>query len=129
MSWKCPQCGFAANAERVRTCEGCGHVHFGNIVLVSVDTAKQIRMSIDTAVGQGILKTFVGDDAKYASDPQFRLYRDAALACWAITKIPTAKNATFLNGSPLSDSPAPLAEGAVISIGADKMRLNVKFEG
>ena len=129
MTWKCPQCGFAANPERVRTCEGCGHVHFGNIVLVSAETGKQIRMSIDTTVGQGILKTFAGDDAKYASDPQFRLYKDATLASWAIAKIPTAHNPTFLNGSPLTDAPAKLEDGAVISIGAEKMKLNVKFEG
>ena len=129
MTWKCPQCGFGNTAACSRTCEGCGHVNFGHVLLLSVDTAKQIRMSIDTAVGQGLLKSFAGDDAKYASDPQFRLYKDTTLAAWAIAKIPTAKNPTFLNGSPLSDAPTPLTEGAVISIGADKMKLHVKFEG
>src|SRR3954470_23979556 len=87
MTWKCTQCGFAANPPRVRTCEGCGHVNFGHVVLVSPDTTKQIRMSIDTAVGSGILRTFAGDDVKYASDPQFRLYKDTTLAAWAIAKI------------------------------------------
>ncbi|HOI54326.1 MAG TPA: FHA domain-containing protein [Phycisphaerae bacterium] len=128
MTWKCAKCGFSANVDGAAMCSGCGDVRLGRLVLVSEETGQQIVMSVDTTVGRGLLRTFAGDDARYAAEPQFRVTRDVAVGKWTASPAAGTKNATCVDGVPLGDAPVPLGEGSVISIGPDKMRLAVKIE-
>ncbi|MBN2584457.1 MAG: FHA domain-containing protein [Planctomycetes bacterium] len=128
MTWKCLKCGFSANVDGTAMCSGCGDVRLGRLVLVSQETGQQIVMSIDTTVGRNLLRTFAGEDAAYASEPQFRLTRDAAAGKWTIRKADGARNPTFVNGVELADEPVALDSDSVISIGPEKVKLTVRQE-
>ncbi|HEV7221699.1 MAG TPA: hypothetical protein VGN42_03305 [Pirellulales bacterium] len=97
-------------------------------MLVATGTDRQIAIAVDTTVGKFLLQSFPGDDASYASDPQFKVYKDAELGCWALRHCDTAKNPTFCNGANASDGPVALDDGAIVSIGAERMRLTVRLE-
>jgi len=84
-------------------------------------------MGIDTRIGKRLLATFAGDDAQYASDPQFHLVKDMSLGRWLILPDGAAKNPTFLNGRTLSEK-TTLENGAVISVGPERLQLSVKIE-
>src|SRR5665213_142793 len=123
MSRKCPVCGFENTLSDSRACQGgCGHTDFGTLVLISEATGQRTTMSIETRVGRGLLRSFAGEDAKYASEEQFVVYMDGVLGCWAIRATSTAKNPTFVDGAPIGDK-AALANGTRISIGKDRMKL------
>ncbi len=131
MAWKCPQCGFLHEDDATPQCEACGFSRMpraGRLVLVAEETTRRLTVGVDTAVGKHLLQTFAGGDHVYAGEPQFLLARDAANGSWSITSVPGAKNPTFLNGAALGDAPAPLAAGAVISIGPTRLRLRVENE-
>jgi hypothetical protein len=129
MPWKCPRCGFDAN-ENVRPCSGgCGYIRFPSaVVLASVATGRQISMSVETVVGKYLLKSFAGEDAVYASDPQFRFYKDEIKGSWVVEHLNGAKNPTFCDGESVVAAATPLHEGSVISIGPERMKLVVHFE-
>jgi hypothetical protein len=129
MAWKCPQCGFLQADEAVTRCEACGFARGGGrLVLVAEATRGRLSVGVDTAVGKILLETFAGADHVYAAEPQFLLARDAAGGGWSITPAPGATNPTFLNGAALPAGPAPLAPGAVISIGPTRLRMHVENE-
>lgn len=127
MAWRCQQCGHE-NEDSAATCQGCGGVRPARLALSSEATGKRLVMRISTDVGKHLLRGVVADDAKYGSDPQFRVTCDRANGVWMIQHHAEAKNPTFLDGAPLSAEPAALKEGAVVSIGADKAKLTVKME-
>ena len=128
MAWKCPQCGFVHEDDAVVRCEACGFTRAGKLVLVSEETAKRLTVGVDTAIGTRLLETFAGADHVYAADPQFLLARDPAQGGWSITHASGAKNPTFVNAAALGGSPAPLAAGAVITIGPTRLRLRAENE-
>lgn len=130
MPWKCPRCGFEDNPEASRNCDGgCGHVRFAKrVVLIACETNRQIVMSVDTTVDKHLLRSFAGDDAAYASSPQFRIYKDAALGGWALEHDAAAKNPTFCNGAAVSGGTVLLSDGCTVSIGPDRMQLVVRIE-
>jgi len=127
MPWKCPQCGVNNADDTKRTCEACGFTEFGTLVLASAETGKEIKTNIDMVAGKNLLKTFAGDESRFASEPQFKLTRDAALGGWAIQAVTGATNPTFYNGAALPETAVKLDEGGVISIGPEKMKLTVKL--
>lgn len=126
MAWKCPQCGFTNASDASLSCEACGFTRAGKLVLVSEATSKRLAVGVDTAIGKHLLETFAGGDHVYAAEPQFLLARDLVQGGWSIAPAPGAKNPTFLNGAALGAAPAPLREGAVITIGPEKLRLRVE---
>jgi len=128
MAWKCPQCGFVHEDGAVLRCEACGFVRSGRLVLVAEATAKRLSVGVDTAIGKHLLSTFAGDDHVYAGEPQFLLARDPAAGGWTVAPAPGTRNPTFLNGAALGDAPAPVAAGAVITIGPTRLRLRVENE-
>jgi hypothetical protein len=70
--------------------------------------------SIDTTFGRAHLKG-KHPDARFLSDQQFRLHRDAG-GCWQISHMASATNETLLNGHPIGAN-APLDSGAIIAVG------------
>ncbi|HEU4560275.1 MAG TPA: hypothetical protein VFS20_20665 [Longimicrobium sp.] len=128
MAWKCPQCGFMNASDASLRCEACGFTRAGKLVLVSEETSKRLTVGVDTAIGKTLLETFAGADHAYAAEPQFLLARDLVNGGWSIAPAPGAKNPTFLNGAALGAAPAPIGEGAVITIGPEKLRLRVENE-
>jgi hypothetical protein len=128
MAWKCPQCGFMHENDATLSCEACGFTRAGKLALVSEETMKRLSVGVDTAIGKALLETFAGADHVYAADPQFLLARDLISGGWSIAPAPGARNPTFLNGAALGDAPAPLPEGAVITIGPTRLRLRVENE-
>jgi len=127
VSWKCKSCGFEANTDGKVACEACGYYDGQVLVLQSQETGKAIRVRISTTVGKHLLRTFAGEEARFASDSQFRVTRDSDTGAWIIEHAPDAKNPTFLNGGKL-EACVPLESGACISIGPEKMRLVVAIE-
>lgn len=92
----------------------------GNVVLA---------MQIDTAVGRPMLKA-AGDDARFVSDPQFRIHRDAEKS-WCISPVGGTHNETIVNGKPLT-SLVRLSNGMRISVGnaakgIEKLPLTVRL--
>jgi hypothetical protein len=128
MAWKCPQCGFLHEDDATLRCEACGFTRAGKLALVSEETTKRLSVGVDTAIGKALLQTFAGADHVYAADPQFLLARDLVSGGWSIAPAPGAKNPTFVNGAALGSAPAPLPEGAVITIGPTRLRLRVESE-
>lgn len=129
MAWTCPQCGVDQNREGTRRCEACGYVIYGTLSLTAEATGRQVSIAIDTDVGRHLLRSFAGDEARYASDPQFRVSKDPALGAWAITACPGATNPTWLDGRPLRSAPTPLPDGGVVSIGPERARLKIRIVG
>jgi hypothetical protein len=126
MVWKCNACGFEANPDADSKCEACGYSEATILMLTSRATGKSIEMQIATAVGKQLLKSFVGDESRFASDVQFRLARDAASGDWTVTHDSSAANPTFLDVQPLVGS-AVVKDGSVLSIGPEKMCLTVSI--
>jgi hypothetical protein len=130
MSWKCPCCGFEANTDDSRQCAGgCGYVRIPrSVALTSSATGKQITISVETTVGKYLLKSFAGEESVFASEPQFRIYKDQGLGSWAIQHLDGAKNPTFCDGASVISAPTPLHDGSVVSIGPERMKLSVRLE-
>lgn len=126
MPWKCPNCGYE-NADARRECQGlCGFVCIPSAVaLRAAATDRRLTFSIDTAVGKYLLRSIAEEDAIYASEPQFRIYKDAALGAWALQHARDAKNPTYCDGVALNDEPAALHEGSTVSIGPERLKLTV----
>ncbi len=127
MVWKCKACGFEANPDAELKCEACGYSEATILTLTSQATGKSIEMRIATAVGKQLLKSFVGEESRFASEVQFRLARDTAIGNWTITPELSATNPTFLNRQPLTGV-AVVDDGSVLSIGPEKMLLTVSIK-
>lgn len=129
MSWKCLECGYEPNCDSERRCCSCGHVTCpATLVLTSQEMGKALRMRINADVGRGALRAIVGDDARFATDVQFRIRKRSGEGRWVIEHNSEAKNPTCYNGKPLDAGGQELAEGGTISIGADKAVLRVSFD-
>lgn len=128
MPWKCPSCGFD-NADGTVECDGgCGHVPVpAQLSLTALSTGKLLTIAITTTFGKSLLQSFAGDEAIYASEPQFVVRKDCARGGWFLEHATTAKNPTFVNGSPAGGERAKLEQSHVVSIGPAKMRLEVHF--
>lgn len=128
MPWKCPSCGYE-NAEAASECAGgCGYAPIpSHLKLRSQLTGKLLAISITTTFGKSLLLSFAGDDALYASEPQFVIRKDAGRGGWFLEHAATAKNPTFVNGTPTGGEPHKLDAMHVVSIGPEKMQLEVSF--
>lgn len=128
MPWKCPSCGFD-NAEETDECAGgCGYTPIpSQLRLTSQVTGRLLAISITTMFGKNLLLSFAGDDAIYASEPQFMIRKDTVRGGWFIEHVTTAKNPTFVNGAPTGGDPRKLDATNVVSIGPEKMKLEVSF--
>lgn len=71
--------------------------------------------NIETTFGRAELKSWGADYEMFMSPEQFRLFKDAA-GQWLIAHCPTAKNATNVDGAPLSVS-VPLRSGMTVTLG------------
>ena len=127
MAWKCSTCGFENEPSKTICDGGCGYIRFGIVVFTAKSTGCSVKMGVDTSVGKRLLATFAGDDARYASEPQFHLAKDMSLGKWFVIHDSAAKNPTFLNGSTLS-AKSPLDSGSLLSIGPERLQLSVKIE-
>ena len=129
MTWKCNSCGFDANEDGTTECAGgCGHVRMPlALTLTSEATGKEILMHLDTPVGRRMLTLTAGEEAVYASDPQFTISRNPDLGGWVVQHDASARNPTFLDGADLGSSARKLEAGAVLSIGPAKCRLRVQL--
>ena len=85
-------------------------------------------MNIDGPVGKAMLKRLVGDESRFASEPQFHLSRCEDNSAWLITQEAKAINPTLVNGNPVSGNGVKLLTGSEITIGTDKVRLRVRIE-
>lgn len=85
-------------------------------------------MNIDGSVGRSLLKRAVGDESRFASEPQFHLKRCEDNATWLIKQEPKALNPTLIDGIAITCEGTKLAAGSEITIGPDKARLRVKIE-
>ena len=85
-------------------------------------------MNIDTTVGKALLKRLVGDEARFASEPQFCIRRCDDQAAWLVVPDRKAVNATYVDGVRVAETGVKVTAGSEITIGPDKARLKVKVQ-
>ncbi len=79
-----------------------------------------LRVGVDSKLGKNhFIK--VHEDAKFLSNPQFRVFKNAGK--WMISHESCATNATLLEGAPLL-SPTPLASGMVVAVGNPEKKIS-----
>jgi uncharacterized linocin/CFP29 family protein len=98
-------------------------------MLTANATGQNIGMTLATTVGKYLLQSFAGEEYIYASDPQFKLYKDEAIGSWVILHLESAKNPTYCDGVDVAVAPVAIQEGSVISIGVDYLKLTVHLDG
>ena len=109
-------------------CAGmCGHMRLSRLVLTAA-SGEELRFNVDTDVGRAGLQKLGGEEAKFASQPQFKVFRDVVQPRWLIGHVPSATNPTCLNAKPLGSEPEPLRNADVISIGPKRLMLKVRLE-
>lgn len=84
-------------------------------VLLSGPGEHQRSANIETTFGRSVFKAWGPDYELYMSPEQFRVFKDAA-GQWSIAHCSGAKNATNVDGSPLS-APVPLRCGMRVTLG------------
>lgn len=128
MSWKCPLCG-TQNDETEDVCVGmCGHIRLSRLVLTALPSGHEMRFNVDTEVGRTGLQKVAGEEAKFASQPQFKLFRAPGNPGWLISHCAAATNPTFLNGKVLGAKAQILRDSDIITVGPDKLLLKVRSE-
>ena len=115
--WECPDCSFSENSNETIECVGCGFLLFQPLKLVSEDTGETRTFKLQLELGRGLLKTFAGDDAQYAAEPQFRIFPNSSKE-WVLEKIPRLTNPTLHNGVEPTDDQVVLKNNDIISIGS-----------
>src|SRR3954463_15178388 len=118
MTWKCSTCGFENDKIKTICDGGCGYIRFGKVILTSKVTRRCVELNIDTSFGKNLL-AFAGEDARFASEPQFHVMKDTTVGKWFIVPDEAVKNPTFLNGFILS-AKAALRSGLIISVGPER---------
>lgn len=127
MDWKCPRCG-TGNEKHIQTCHGmCGYIRYGRLILVS-STGEEIRLNLDGPVGKALLRRVVGEDSRFASEPQFYLNRCEDNTAWLIKQEARAVNDTLVNGVQVTEAGTKLTSGDEVTVGKDKARLRVRIE-
>jgi len=128
MSWKCPQCGMQ-NDDAEDACVGmCGHMRLSRLVLTAVASGHEMRFNVDTEVGRTGLQKAAGEEAKFASQPQFKVFRASGKPGWLISHCATATNPTFLNGKAVGAEAQLLRDSDTVSIGPKRLVLKVRTE-
>jgi hypothetical protein len=128
MNWKCPACGFD-NTDGHSECQGgCGYEAIPlRLTLLATETGKELSISITTSFGKDLLRSFAGEGAIYASNPQFVIFKDFDGGGWYLEHASTAKNPTFVNGTSAVSERTKLQTASYLTIGPEKMRLEVSF--
>ena len=128
MRWKCPSCGFDNDVPHPECKGGCGYEPIPmKLSLVAATTGKAMTISITTTFCKDLLRSFAGDEAVYASNPQFVIKKDVEAGGWFLEHAPSAKNPTFVNGSTAVSAHCKLQGSHFVTIGPEKMRLEVRF--
>ena len=124
----CPRCGVPSKTGR-GPCEVCDYVFIAAVVVVaSAATGRNQQIRISTRFGRNVLKRIGGEEAVYASDPQFDLIKDTESGHWLLCHHDTARNPTFYNGRAVGPDPVPIETGGRISIGPERLKLTVTLE-
>jgi hypothetical protein len=128
-AWKCEQCGHE-NAGGDARCASCGLATVSRrLRLICSATGQSLVTTQTLRIGSALLKRF-GDEAVYASEPQFELRRDVSVGAWTLAHCSGAKNATCLAGLRLVNGVAmPLKTGDIVEIGPGKLKMRVELEG
>ena len=128
MRWKGPSCDFD-NRPGHRECQGgCRYEAMPQkLTLTAVPTGNEISNMISTNFSKDLLRSFAGDEAVYASNPQFLIQKDIAGGGWYLKHSGTAKNLTFLNGAPALAARRKLEADTNVTIGPEPMRLTIRF--
>ena len=124
MTWTCAKCG-GTNEGPTRTCGDCGHIKYCRLILLGVGTSSRKAFTVDTPVTDRLLRTLVGEEARFASPLQFTLRRKAATGGWTVSHEPSAKHPTYLDGAPVTAGEMELRGGETISIGPERAKLSV----
>jgi hypothetical protein len=127
MRWKCPRCGIV-NDDGESNCCVCAWVQFGHLILLSTKSGRELRLDLDTPVGRSLLGRIIGEDVRFASEPQFHLRRSEVEAAWLLIPDPKAVNPTCVGGTRAGSAGKKLVDGDEITIGKDKARLKVRIE-
>lgn len=89
---------------------------------------KGLSTRIDLDVGQRLLRGIVGDDAKYASELQFRLVR-RSLEGWVLEAAAGTTNETWHNGAPVAArTTVVLRPGDEISLRGRRATVRIEFD-
>jgi len=127
--WLCGHCGIDNPLTEVQ-CAGCGLAALPALVLRSTATGREEEVRTPRRLGKQVFARRLGDpDSKFASELQFELLHDETASVWIIRPLPGALNPTFYNGMPLAPVGCQLADGGVISIGKNKLKLQVRVSG
>ena len=99
--------------------------------LVSEETGQEKMLNLGLKFGTVILKSFAGDGAQYADEPQFSIFPNKDME-WVLEKVEKVKNPTFHNGAEPAGDTVVLKNDDTISIGsrtsnAQVMKLKVKL--
>jgi len=128
MHWKCPSCGFSNSSEHSECGGGCGYETIAQrLTLLAAETGREVSVTITTSFGKDLLRSFAGEDAIYASNPQFVICKDVDEGGWFLEHAVSAKNPTFVNGISAVATRVKLDASSILSIGPEKMRLEVLF--
>lgn len=128
MTWKCPSCGFTNISEQAECQGGCGYEAIPpRLTLLAAETGRRLSITITTIFGKDLLRSFAGDGATYASNPQFVILKDFEGGGWYLEHSTSAKNPTFVNGSSAVATKTKLRADSYVTIGPEKMRLEVHF--
>jgi hypothetical protein len=126
-AWQCGHCGID-NTLTALQCAACGLAAFPPLVLRSTSTGREEEVRTARRLGKQVFAFRLGDpDAKFASELQFELIRDETADAWVVRPLAGALNPTFYNGAPLGPAGSRLDDGGVISIGKNKLRLQVRL--
>ena len=111
--WTCENCGHEGIDDAVAVCPACGQARFRELKLTGA--AGTVVVRLDLAFGARNLAELVGEDARYAAERQFRVFRiDGEWFAGAAT--PPPPNPAAVNGTPIGAEPARLADGDTICI-------------
>jgi hypothetical protein len=98
------------------------------VTLVSKATGQNRTIRITTLLGRRVLRMIAGDEAVFASEPQFELLKDTAAGLWLLRHVATAAHPTYYDGRAVGSDPVTVFTGGLISIGADRMKMTVNLE-
>lgn len=122
---KCQSCG-TWNDHATGPCPVCGYIVMAGLVrLVGSRTGGSRDFRLSTRIGRRLLNLIAGEEAIYASEPQFEIIKDTVAGCWLIRHLSVAVHPTYYDGRPVGDELVPLQTGGVITIGPHRMKLDV----